>query len=63
MWEALRDIAAREGITASVLVTRIREQYPTGGLTSSIRVYMVEYYRAILERKQSVENVPEFETV
>ncbi|HKS89859.1 MAG TPA: ribbon-helix-helix domain-containing protein [Stellaceae bacterium] len=50
MWDALREIAAREGMSVHALVTRISRQALASGLTSAIRVYIVEYYRSWLER-------------
>ena len=46
MWDSLRDIAAREGITVHELITGIRDQNLASSLTSAIRVYVVQYYRA-----------------
>ena len=46
MWDALREIAAEEGISVHGLVTRISQQDLASGLTSAIRVYIVEYYRS-----------------
>ena len=56
MWEALRDIAATEEITIHTLITRIAEQRLASATTSSIRAYVVEYYRDKLRR--SLENRP-----
>jgi|SRR5689334_19405901 predicted DNA-binding ribbon-helix-helix protein len=45
MWDALRDIAAEQGKIVNQLVTEISRQ-DTVNLSGSIRVYIVEYYRA-----------------
>jgi predicted DNA-binding ribbon-helix-helix protein len=45
MWEAFRDIAARENVTVHQLATRIKGQTRASSLTSAIRVFVVEYYR------------------
>jgi predicted DNA-binding ribbon-helix-helix protein len=45
MWEALREIAAEQGKIVNQLVTEISRQNPVN-LSGSIRVYIVEYYRA-----------------
>jgi predicted DNA-binding ribbon-helix-helix protein len=47
MWEALRDIARQQDRSVSELVTEIDQGHPDlMSLTSAIRVYVVEYYRA-----------------
>ena len=47
MWEGLRDIAAGEGISVNQVVTAIAACRPDGGsLTSAIRIFVMEYYRA-----------------
>ena len=45
MWDALRDIAAEQGKIINEIVTEISRQ-DTVNLSGSIRVYIVEYYRA-----------------
>src|SRR5216683_5698306 len=45
MWEALRDIAGRQGRTVNELVTEIAQTRTIPNLTAAIRVYVVEYYR------------------
>jgi len=56
MWEALRDIAAAEKLSIHALVTRITEQRLASATTSSIRAYVVGYYREKLRR--SLESRP-----
>jgi predicted DNA-binding ribbon-helix-helix protein len=46
MWEALRDIAAHEGLSMSKLVKKVNDsREATDNLSSAIRVYIVEFYR------------------
>ena len=53
MWSSLREIAAREGMSVHGLVTRISRRNAATGLTSAIRVYIVEYYRSRFEQAVS----------
>ena len=41
-WAALQGAAAREGISLAALVTRIDEARGRSGLSSAIRVYLLE---------------------
>jgi predicted DNA-binding ribbon-helix-helix protein len=51
MWEALGDIARHHSIPVIALIDRIGKQRPSGySLTSAIRVYIVEFYRAAVRR-------------
>ena len=45
LWEALREIAAREGEEISALVRRVEANAPIGGRTSAVRVFVVGYFR------------------
>jgi predicted DNA-binding ribbon-helix-helix protein len=45
MWDAFREIAAEPGKIVNQLVTELSRQHPVN-LSASIRVYIVEYYRA-----------------
>ena len=45
MWEALRDVARREGRTINDLVTGIDEARVESSLTAAIRVYLLTYYQ------------------
>ena len=47
MWEAVHDIAARQGRSIGELLTEIERDRPARNLTSAIRVYVVEYYRGM----------------
>lgn len=48
MWDGLRDIAHRRGMSLNDLVSEIERNRDTPGLTAAIRVYIVDYYRAAL---------------
>lgn len=46
MWDALADVAAREGHNVHDICTRIVERKPAAAsLTAAIRVFLVNYYR------------------
>lgn len=46
MWDALADVAAREGHNVHDICTRIVERKPpAASLTAAIRVFLVNYYR------------------
>ena len=51
IWEAFQEIAAEQGKTVTELAGEI-EQNRTGGLSAAIRVYIVEYYRAVISRRR-----------
>jgi predicted DNA-binding ribbon-helix-helix protein len=44
-WEALREIAKERGSTLGALVTSIKADRRTGGLSSAIRVFVLEHHR------------------
>ena len=50
-WEAFQEIAAEQGKTVNDLAAEI-ERTRTGGLSAAIRVYIVEYYRAVISRRR-----------
>lgn len=45
MWEALQEIARRQGLSVHDLVTEIDRQRAESSLTAAIRVYIVNFYR------------------
>ena len=45
MWDGLRDIAQRRGMSRNDLVTEIDRARGAPGLTAAIRVYIVDFYR------------------
>lgn len=44
MWEALHDIAGRDGRSIHQIVTDIDRDRTASSLTAAIRVYIVDYY-------------------
>ena len=46
MWQALREISAREGKTMHALVTEIERSRAQSSLTAAIRVFLLDYFRA-----------------
>lgn len=40
-WEALKDAAAREGVSLASLIARIDEERGTAGLSSAVRVWIL----------------------
>ncbi|MBV9528827.1 ribbon-helix-helix domain-containing protein [Sphingomonas sp.] len=53
LWDALRDIAERQNRSMSELLTEIERERCTSGLTAAIRVYAVEFYRALADERKS----------
>jgi predicted DNA-binding ribbon-helix-helix protein len=47
-WEALKQIAKERGTTLKDLVASIEAEPHTGGLSSAIRVFVIEHYEARL---------------
>lgn len=50
MWAAVREVARREGISLDELCSKVDNQRSESSLTSSVRVYVVQYYRDLAER-------------
>jgi predicted DNA-binding ribbon-helix-helix protein len=48
MWDALADIANAEGKTLFELINEIHQDHAGANLSSAIRVFIVEHYRAAL---------------
>ncbi len=46
LWDALAEIARREGQDINRLVRQIEAVGHSGGRTSAVRVYVLEYFRA-----------------
>jgi len=46
LWDALLEICQREGHDISRLVRQIEANGHSGGRTSAVRVFVLEYYRA-----------------
>ena len=45
-WEALKEIAKERGMTLKDLVATIKAERRMGGLSSAIRVFVLEHYEA-----------------
>jgi predicted DNA-binding ribbon-helix-helix protein len=50
LWEALEDIADRKDVSRNELITEISNKQDLRGLTTSIRIYIVEFYRDLADR-------------
>lgn len=46
MWDALAEIAKREGISLNEVIARIDRQVEGSGLTAQVRVFALGYFRA-----------------
>jgi predicted DNA-binding ribbon-helix-helix protein len=44
-WDALREAAAAEGVGLSALVARIDQDRGAAGLSSAVRVWVLDYFR------------------
>jgi hypothetical protein len=51
IWEAFQEVPAEQGKTVNELAAEI-EQNRTGGLSAAIRVYIVDYYRAVISGRR-----------
>ena len=51
IWEAFQEIAAEQDKTVTELAAEI-ERTRSGGLSAAIRVYIVDYYRAVISRQR-----------
>jgi predicted DNA-binding ribbon-helix-helix protein len=51
IWEAFQEIAAEQDKTVNNLATEI-EQNRTVGLSAAIRVYIIDYYRAVISGRR-----------
>lgn len=45
MWEALEDICERQGLGLNEMCTLVGRAHRSGGFTSSLRVFIMNYYR------------------
>jgi len=50
MWDALSEIADQEQKTVHQLVTEVDRQRTESSLTAAIRVYIVRFYRSVVQR-------------
>ncbi|HRN84273.1 MAG TPA: ribbon-helix-helix domain-containing protein [Hyphomicrobium sp.] len=46
-WEALKEAAAREGVSLASLIARIDEARGTAGLSSAVRVWILDDVRSV----------------
>lgn len=44
-WDALKDAAAEDGIALATLVAQIDDTRGTGGLSSAVRIWLLDRYR------------------
>src|ERR1043166_618006 len=52
MWDALRDIASREGRSVNEIIGDIHHERTASTLTAAIRTYVVQFYRDGLRREE-----------
>jgi len=45
-WSALKEAAAQESITAAALIARIDAERGPAGLSSAVRIWILDYYRS-----------------
>jgi predicted DNA-binding ribbon-helix-helix protein len=50
-WNALREIATAQGVTLSILVSTIDSDRQHTNLSSAIRVFVLNHYRTLAERR------------
>jgi predicted DNA-binding ribbon-helix-helix protein len=52
MWEALADIAGKRDKTVHDVIVEVSRAHNQANLSSAIRVYIVEYYRAVISGRR-----------
>ena len=57
-WSGLKQIASGRGRTLSELVSAIDAERPHGNLSSTIRLFVLDYYRNMIDTPADVENFP-----
>ena len=50
-WQALREIAAEREITTSTLLNSIASKRVEGNLSSALRVFVLEHFRAVCQKE------------
>jgi predicted DNA-binding ribbon-helix-helix protein len=50
-WQALREIATERGITTSALLNSIASKRGESNLSSAVRVFVLEHFRAICQKE------------
>ncbi|MBP2301943.1 putative DNA-binding ribbon-helix-helix protein [Azospirillum picis] len=58
IWDSLKEICEREGLTLNDLCTQIDERKGEANLTASIRVFIVSYYRTAVVTRGFSEDGP-----
>ncbi|AWK86376.1 hypothetical protein DEW08_09090 [Azospirillum thermophilum] len=58
IWESLKEICEREGMTLNEICTQIDQRKGEANLTASIRVFIVSYYRTAIGVRGFSENGP-----
>ena len=56
-WQGLREAARSEGCTVAALVERIDRQRGGAGLSSAVRVWLLEFYRSQNHQKEPAAEV------
>ncbi len=57
-WEAMKEIAIARGTTLSNLVSSIDADRERGNLSSSIRLFVLDFYRSRLSREPAKQTAP-----
>ena len=52
IWEAFQEIAAEQGKTVNELATEIEQRRIGNNLSAAIRVYIIDYYRAVISGRR-----------
>jgi predicted DNA-binding ribbon-helix-helix protein len=52
VWEAFQEIAAEQGETVNELATEIEQRRIGNNLSAAIRVYIIDYYRAVISGRR-----------
>jgi predicted DNA-binding ribbon-helix-helix protein len=55
-WDALKEIAATHNVLLSDLVAAINKERQHSNLSSVLRVFVLEHYRALAERRADQQN-------
>jgi predicted DNA-binding ribbon-helix-helix protein len=51
-WEALKSVAAKETVSVAALIARIDKARGKAGLSSAVRVWILQHYRELARRNQ-----------
>jgi predicted DNA-binding ribbon-helix-helix protein len=54
-WSALREIAATRGVSVSDLIAALNKERQHPNLSSVLRLFVLEHYRALAERRAPAE--------